>query len=434
MSERQCPPSATHAGVAWCGALAMLATVGACNFIQPLPDIALLALLVMAANALGVFVPDLAWQRVQRRALVPRAAPGNWPRVFTKGLGLLGCLGAIALCYRLLPEYASGDFYRQYFQALRWLLPPWLLVALPYLWWVDRRLALPEDALWQLGRALLGRWRDVRWPEVGQYLLGWLVKAFFLPLMFTYFCNDLHRMLHYEPAAVFAGFAGLYEFLYFALFFIDVALVSMTYLCSLRLADTHIRSTEPTLLGWVVAIACYEPFWSLFGGRYLRYAGVPWGQWLAPHPWLYVAWGTAILLLVAVYAWATLSFGGRFSNLTHRGIITNGPYRYTKHPAYLAKNLSWWMLAMPFMAGDGVGAALVRCALLLCLNAIYYLRAKTEERHLALDPVYVEYAAWIEEHGALRFINRIPLLGGLARWRPAFRRPRLALIWPTAKA
>ncbi|MFO1410479.1 MAG: isoprenylcysteine carboxylmethyltransferase family protein [Steroidobacteraceae bacterium] len=430
MSARHCPPSATHAGVAWSGLAALLATVGAFNFVQPLPDIALVALLVMAATALGVFVPDLAWQRVQRRSLAATLAPSDWPRVFTKALGLLGCLAACALYYRLLPEYGAGGFYRDYFQALRWLLPPWLLLALPYLWWVDRRLAAPRDALWQLGRALLGRWGDVRWSEVGQYLLGWLVKAFFLPLMFGYFCGDLGRMLHYEPAAVFSGFAGLYEFLYFALFFIDVALVSMTYLCSLRLTDTHIRSTEPSLLGWAAALACYDPFWSLLGARYLRYDSIPWGQWLAPHPWLYVAWGTLILLLVAVYVWATMSFGGRFSNLTHRGIITNGPYRYTRHPAYLAKNLSWWMLAMPFMASDGVVPALRRCALLLCLNALYYLRAKTEERHLALDPVYVEYSAWIDDHGLLRWFNRIPLLRTLARWRPKFRSKRLPWIWP----
>jgi hypothetical protein len=210
MAPRDCPPSATHAAVAWCGLLAMLATVGACNFLQPLPDIAGVALVVMAATALGLFVPDLAWQRVQRRALAAPAARANWPRVFTKALGLLACLGAAALYYALLPEYTDGSgYYRNYFQALRWLLPPWLLCALPYLWWVDRRLAAPQDALWQLGRALLGRWRDLRPAAVGQYLLGWLVKAFFLPLMFSYFCADLQRMLHYEPGAVVAGFSGL---------------------------------------------------------------------------------------------------------------------------------------------------------------------------------------------------------------------------------
>ena len=53
----------------------------------------------------------------------------------------------------------------------------------------------------------------------------------------------------------------------------------------------------------------------------------------------------------------------RFSNLTHRGIITNGPYRYSKHPAYLAKNLSWWLVSMPFMitVSPLANAALLRC-------------------------------------------------------------------------
>jgi hypothetical protein len=58
--------------------------------------------------------------------------------------------------------------------------------------------------------------------------------------------------------------------------------------------------------------------------------------------------------------------------------------------------------------------------LLCCLNLIYFLRAKTEERHLSLDPVYVQYAGWIDEHGALRALNGVPIIGRLARWRPTF--------------
>jgi len=430
MSVRRRPESATHAVVAGCGLFALLATVGACNFVRPLPDLAYVALLVMAATALGVFLPDLLWQRVQRRTLVAAAA-GSWPRTLTKAAGLLASLGLVAAFYWAFPEYYRPEpFYRHYWQALQVLVPVWLLLALPYLWWVDRRLAQPEDPLWQLGRLVLGRWRDARPAVVGQYLLGWLVKAFFLPLMFTYFCNDLDKMLHYDPARITAGFAGTYEFLYFALYFIDVALVSMTYLMSLRLTDTHIRSAEPSMLGWVSALVCYQPFWSLVSDQYLQYERVPWGSWLAATPWLYALWGVLILLLVAAYVWATVAFGGRFSNLTHRGIITNGPYRYTKHPAYIAKNLSWWMLSMPFMVSDGWAAALRRCLLLLLLNAIYYVRAKTEERHLALDPVYVEYAAWIDEHGLLRWLNRIPVVGAIARWRPTFGHRPLAWIWP----
>jgi protein-S-isoprenylcysteine O-methyltransferase Ste14 len=137
-------------------------------------------------------------------------------------------------------------------------------------------------------------------------------------------------------------------------------------------------------------------------------------------PWLYALWGTMIIVLVIVYVWSTIVFGGRFSNLTHRGIITSGPYRYTKHPAYLAKNLSWWLVSMPFMINTGVLASLRCCVLLLMLNGVYYLRAKTEERHLSLDPVYRRYADWIDEHGLLRRAARLPLLGTLMRWRPVF--------------
>jgi Isoprenylcysteine carboxyl methyltransferase (ICMT) family len=411
------PPSATHAAVAWSGVTAMLLAVTVLNFISPVHDIAYQALIVMAATALGIFLPDLLWQKVQTRVLVSAAA-GNWPRTLTKYLGLVGSVGFIALLYWLFPEYARQGFYVHYWAAVRVLLPMWALLALPYLYWVDRRLPEPRDALWQMGRLLSGHWRDVSGPQITQHLLGWLVKGFFLPLMFTYFCSDLAKLLHYDLKLL-HGFAGYYDWAYFTLYFIDVALVAMTYLMSLKLTDTHIRSTEPTALGWLVALVCYEPFWSLIGRQYLAYEnGAGWGGWLHGMPWLYDLWGSLIVLLVLIYVWSTIAFGARFSNLTHRGIITNGPYRYSKHPAYLAKNLSWWLIAMPFMPSGDI-AQRVRCCLLLgLLNGVYYLRAKTEERHLTLDPVYEQYAHWIEQHGVLRWLNGIPLLGSIARWRP----------------
>ena len=419
------PESATHAGVAWCGVVTMLFGVTALNFWSPWTDIAYIALTVMACTALGIFVPDLLWRHIYRRALVAPAATQHagprWPRVFTKLVGLAGSIGFIALLYWIFPEYrGSPSFYVHYWTALRVLLPAWGVLALPYLYWVDGRLAAPEDALWQYGRALLLRWRGLSTRVVGQHLLGWLVKGYFLPLMFTYFCDNLNQLLHYDLTRL-HGFGGIYDWAYFTLYFIDVSLVSMTYLMSLKLTDTHIRSTEQTALGWAVALVCYQPFWSLIGGQYLAYdTGRAWGNWLHALPWAYELWGSLILGLVVIYVWATIAFGGRFSNLTHRGIITGGPYRYTKHPAYLAKNLSWWMISMPFMVGTGVLESIRHCLLLLLLNGIYYLRAKTEERHLSIDPDYRQYALWIEHHGLLRWLDRLPLVGALARWRPRF--------------
>jgi protein-S-isoprenylcysteine O-methyltransferase Ste14 len=419
MSTPRLPPSATSGVVAWSGVGAMLLAVTILNFYAPSKQISHLALIVMAAAAAGIFVPDLLWQKVQRRALVAPQA-GSWTRALTKFLGLIGAVGGIALLYWLFPEYGAKGFYENYWSALRVLLPLWAALALPYLYWVDRRLPEPHDALWQLGRLLLLQRRDVSGAVVGQHLLGWLVKGFFLPLMFTYFCGNLDKLLHYDLKLL-HGFGGYYDWAYFTLYFIDVAMVSMTYLMSLKLTDTHIRSTEPTAFGWLVALLCYEPFWSLIGRQYLAYdTGPGWGAYFSALPALYALWGSMILVLVVVYVWSTVAFGARFSNLTHRGIITNGPYRYTKHPAYLAKNLSWWLISMPFMPGSGALHTLRSCALLAGLNVIYYLRAKTEERHLARDPVYQQYVQWIDAHGLLRFLNRIPLVAFLARWRPRF--------------
>ena len=414
-----CPPSATHVVVAWSGTACLLLAVTFLNFYPLDREISHQALIVMAVAALGVFVPDLLWQKIQRRTLITAGA-GDWPRTLTKALGLLASVGCIALLYWMFPEYGAKGFYGNYWHALEIVLPAWAVVALPYLWYVDRRLREPRDALWQMGRLVLGGWRDVSGAAIGQHLLGWLVKGYYLPLMFTYFCDNLNTLLHYDLKLL-GTFSGFYDWAYFTLYFIDVALVSMTYLMSLKLTDTHIRSTEPTAFGWLVALICYEPFWSLIGAQYLHYDdGKGWGYWLSDSHWLYVLWGSLILVLVVVYVWATVAFGARFSNLTHRGIITNGPYRYSKHPAYWAKNLSWWLISMPFMLGGSVLSSLRCCALLLLLNGVYYLRAKTEERHLGLDPVYREYCDWIDRHGLLRGLERLPLVGALARWRPGF--------------
>ena len=118
-------------------------------------------------------------------------------------------------------------------------------------------------------------------------------------------------------------------------------------------------------------------------------------------------WVILISALNLVYLWSTITFGIRFSNLTHRGILTNGPYRFTKHPAYIAKNLTWWLIAIPFLPIHGWDMAFKQCLMLLGLNLIYYLRAWTEERHLSWDPTYVSYALWMNENGLFRHITKL---------------------------
>lgn len=409
--DDRCPRSATHPLVALSGLLGFL---GACWLViqaQPLPgDIAAYALLVIAITAAVILALDIGWLKVHRRSstgLDWQQDDPSWSRSLLKLFGLLITLGGVAMLYWLFPHYQQPRF-APYYALLQQLLPVWLVLALPYFYFVDRRMRAPHDGYWLLGHwacSMLKRGKHTPLDRaerqlLGQHWLSWLIKGFFLPLMFIYFCNYLQN---FNNSSATSPLQFWFELLCNLAFLIDVGLVSMGYLLTLRLADTHVRSAEPTLFGWVVALACYEPFWFMMERQYLQYQGkLDWLQWLADSPLLATLWGAMIVSLVMIYAWATVIFCARFSNLTHRGIITNGPYRYTRHPAYLAKNLSWWLISIPFIVQDSMADALRHCLMLLLLNALYALRAWTEERHLSQDPQYMRYAAWIRRHGLFR--------------------------------
>jgi protein-S-isoprenylcysteine O-methyltransferase Ste14 len=92
----------------------------------------------------------------------------------------------------------------------------------------------------------------------------------------------------------------------------------------------------------------------------------------------------ATVFLFAIYAAATVSFGLRFSNLTNRGTVSRGPYRFVRHPAYLCKCSAWWLEHIPTLT-------ITKAFFLTLLCGVYALRAWTEERHLGMDPEYREY-------------------------------------------
>jgi protein-S-isoprenylcysteine O-methyltransferase Ste14 len=172
---------------------------------------------------------------------------------------------------------------------------------------------------------------------------------------------------------------------------------SLGYLMTLRLFNAQIRSSEPTTLGWLVCVICYPPFWDSTYDNFLNYgSNYYWDDWLGKSTISGIFWSGLILLATVIYLWGTLSFGIRFSNLTNRGIITNGAYRWMKHPCYVAKNISWWMISVPFIVDTTPGDAFRKCVALLGINLIYFLRAKTEERHLLADPDYVVYSDWMK--------------------------------------
>jgi protein-S-isoprenylcysteine O-methyltransferase Ste14 len=382
-------------------------------------------LILCAAGVVPIILFDVFGLRVHRRASTgidwDKTPTTDLKRVATKLLGLGLTVGLIALAYWAFPEYRfmgnANDFYHPLYNVLGRFWMPLVVSAVVYVWIVDGYMRDPYDAYWQLGRVVLLHPSDAKKADVANHFRGWLVKAFYIPLFIVYGQNQLNGLLHFNLDTIQASNLRLYDFLNDLVYGLDVLFAMVGYLLSFRVIDSHVRTAEPTMLGWCVALECYDPFWrGMFQRQYLHYEGIGFGSWLQDHHTLRWCWVGAILSCDLVYVLATFAFGVRFSNLTHRGILTNGPYRFSKHPAYIAKNISWWLITLPcipmgVLSAHSVTEAIRNSLLLGGVNMIYFLRAKTEERHLSRDPTYVEYALWMNDHGVLAFLGRwFPLL------------------------
>jgi protein-S-isoprenylcysteine O-methyltransferase Ste14 len=337
--------------------------------------------------------------------LLSSLAPTNGRRVLIKVVALLATIDLALLTYWLCPEYWKNNYIPVLEMAFHWLGPV-LAGSVVYIWWIDRRMQDPHDGLWHFGLAILGKWQQVDSSRLRTYLLGVAVKAFYLPLMASGASRALTNLV--LDGVDFSTFGSLFTTLTNCIYSIDLTFGIVGYICTLRVLNAHIRSVESSMKGWVVTLMCYAPFSTFVWSTFLTYKTErDWSTFVTVPAVLYVSWGFVILLLLGVYVWCTVCFGYQFSNLTNRGIIASGPYRLTKHPAYLAKNLAWWMIYVPFITHDSLSENLRGCLALIATNLIYYLRARTEEAHLSKDPAYLEYTKWIEEHGLVPTIRNI---------------------------
>jgi len=217
-------------------------------------------------------------------------------------------------------------------------------------------------------------------------VLSYVVKFFFLPLMLNFFFAHLGNFLNLwhaaDPSQNFLQFfwQSGYHLIFQGIFIIDTIIFAFAYTFEFRFLKNKIYSVDPFLSGWVVALICYPPF-NLAVGDFIPFTKN--ATWLVDG-WFSGFLKIGILIAFIIYVWATIALGFKASNLTNRGIISTGPYRFVRHPAYISKNIAWWFEYIPFL-----NPALFLS--LLVWNVIYILRAFTEERHLRLDPDYRKY-------------------------------------------
>lgn len=227
--------------------------------------------------------------------------------------------------------------------------------------------------VWHLFWRIFGRRDRVDSSERTAFLFI-LVKFFFLPLMVQFMISNF-TVLRGTSVSEWYGFGLI------LLFSIDTLVFTLGYLVESSVFGNVVRSVEFTFFGWAVALICYPPFNSLVG----KY--VPWGardMFSFSSEWVTFVARVVVLLLLCVYVWATLALGTKASNLTNRGIVSRGPYRFVRHPAYISKVSLWWITLFPLLSWPYFFG-------MLFWTVVYLFRALTEERHLSFDADYVEY-------------------------------------------
>lgn len=330
----------------------------------------------------------------------PRPLSETMDVSLTKLAGLWATWAIIGSAYVICRFYWSGNYVFA-MQCFSYAAPVLFVLSPFYILWLDRRLTHPKDSCWAFGNWLMGKGPADR-AAIADHFRAWAVKGFFLAFMLSIVPGGFYDVIARPWADIVAGPVPLANYLITFMFMIDVAMATVGYMLTMRPLDAHIRSATPYAEGWVAALICYPPFVLMGEGGPLNYrvgtyAEQSWSHWLGHYPALLWLWGGALVLLTALYAWATIAFGLRFSNLTHRGILTHGPYAWTKHPAYLSKNTFWWLSTLPFLVTTGNWHDGVRnTAILALVSAVYWWRAKTEEKHLGSDIAYRAYAEWMK--------------------------------------
>ncbi len=304
-------------------------------------------------------------------------------------------------------SYRSASVIR-FADVLTWLFYAYAVLLIPHYYFSDgrkgRALALAEYFF-----TAIRNWRMPPFTEsVRQAVLSCLVKFFFVPFVVNgllghvaVFNGHILTFINLLPSMGTMRVVAFYNLhlhmlLLDLIYVVDFLPFVVAYIVESRLLKNEIKSVDATVSGWVVCLLCYPPF----SGALSNFIAWQSGSFAPMYPtfpaWLHLVTNAALLVLFALYASASVSLGWKAGNLTNRGVVETGLYRYVRHPAYVTKNLAWWVAGIPVFYElylQGVGMLLWGVISLGGWSALYVLRALTEERHLRLaGPDYRLYA------------------------------------------
>ena len=154
---------------------------------------------------------------------------------------------------------------------------PLLVLSMPYVLWLDRRLKEPRDGAWHFGQLLIGR-ADLADRARAPRFLPRLGGQGLLPRL-----HDLDRARQLvatrsrptrprSPPIRSTSPCWLIS----VMFMIDVTFATVGYVLTMKPLDAHIRTANPYAAGWAAALICYPPFILMGDGGPLDYhTGTP---------------------------------------------------------------------------------------------------------------------------------------------------------------
>jgi hypothetical protein len=171
-----------------------------------------------------------------------------WAEVIDTSLakiaGLWAIWSVIACLYCIGRWYWSGN-YLFAMQVLGVGALPLLLLSIPYVLWLDRRLREPRDGAWHFGRMIIGRSEGVDREIVYDFLRAWAVKGFFLAFMLSIVPPNWTDVIRAPAEQIAANPVSLVMWLIALMFLIDVSFATVGYMLTCKPLDAHIRSANP---------------------------------------------------------------------------------------------------------------------------------------------------------------------------------------------
>lgn len=333
-----------------------------------------------------------------------KQAKFNLARIRSKLVIILLQLLLIILPNFILNDYNlinTSTFINDVFSFLPYLI----ILIIIYVFIADTYLDNPCDEYYQIS-LMINHKANIDIQTIKRFLLKTLVKVIFIPFMYSGFIDLLTILLHMDLKL---NMHNLNKILFNFGVSLDMLVGTFGYLFSFKLIDNDIKDTESNLLGWLFALLCYPPLLWIMNQINHQQDALTWENIIPNDTLFYMFFFVVINLLWVVYWLATFEFGMTFSNLSWRGLINKGVYRYTKHPAYISKNLYWWLNTLPFCGVTLFSLAWWQNILgLTFVSLIYYGRAWSEEKHLNNFSDYRKYSQRIDKIGIFRYIKLPP--------------------------